>query len=87
MSNTECADKVISGYRLPKPVKCPQEVYNIMMKCWSTNPNERPTFSNILDNLKVIIGTENRVKSSFQSNKNTEFYQLNGEREDNYMNK
>lgn len=41
MSNKEVIDKVISGYRLEKLEKCPQEVYDIILKCWNVEPKSR----------------------------------------------
>uniref|UniRef100_A0A8C9FZD5 Protein kinase domain-containing protein n=1 Tax=Pavo cristatus TaxID=9049 RepID=A0A8C9FZD5_PAVCR len=32
------------GYRLPQPETCPKALYELMLKCWSTEPSERPTF-------------------------------------------
>uniref|UniRef100_F6PIA1 non-specific protein-tyrosine kinase n=3 Tax=Ciona intestinalis TaxID=7719 RepID=F6PIA1_CIOIN len=34
-----------SGYRIPKPVTCPDHVYGIMMKCWEKEPKQRPNFN------------------------------------------
>ena len=30
--------------RLEKPKKCPNRTYNLMLKCWSYDPGQRPTF-------------------------------------------
>ncbi|ESO84361.1 hypothetical protein LOTGIDRAFT_73042, partial [Lottia gigantea] len=32
------------GKRMKKPKQCTQPIYDIMLKCWSQAPNERPTF-------------------------------------------
>ncbi|KAI8510373.1 Tyrosine-protein kinase htk16 [Branchiostoma belcheri] len=32
------------GKRLSKPDKCPEKVYQIMLRCWSYEPSQRPTF-------------------------------------------
>ena len=60
MTNKDCADKVISGYRLPKPADCPDDVYNIMTKCWAADPTERPSFSKIIDMLKEVQGFQRK---------------------------
>ncbi|XP_061479641.1 tyrosine-protein kinase FRK [Rhineura floridana] len=39
--------KLDQGYRIPQPLKCPQELYNIMLQCWSAEPKERPTFETL----------------------------------------
>lgn len=43
-SNNEVYQKVISGYRMPAPPKCPDFLYDIMLKCWSAEPDDRPDF-------------------------------------------
>lgn len=32
------------GYRMPCPESCPGELYGVILKCWRSNPEERPTF-------------------------------------------
>ncbi|XP_078483972.1 proto-oncogene tyrosine-protein kinase Yrk-like [Ciona intestinalis] len=34
-----------SGYRIPKPVACPDHVYGVMMRCWEKEPKQRPNFN------------------------------------------
>jgi hypothetical protein len=31
MSNSEAAEEVLRGYRLPRPEKCPEELYELML--------------------------------------------------------
>jgi len=47
-SNAEVIDAVLKKERLPKPEGCPNELYEIMMKCWRHNPDERPSFGELL---------------------------------------
>uniref|UniRef100_A0A3B3DM12 Tyrosine-protein kinase n=1 Tax=Oryzias melastigma TaxID=30732 RepID=A0A3B3DM12_ORYME len=43
--NSEVYEKVSRGYRMPRPPKCPMSLYEIMMKCWSLEPEDRaPSF-------------------------------------------
>jgi len=49
LSFAETFQKIQSGYRLPKPEYCPQEVYDLMLRCWSKNPDSRPNFEEIFD--------------------------------------
>lgn len=44
MSNQEVIEKVSNGYRLPPPKNCPPNIIELMNKCWSYNPKERPNF-------------------------------------------
>ncbi|XP_077991868.1 proto-oncogene tyrosine-protein kinase Yrk-like [Glandiceps talaboti] len=32
------------GYRMQKPLHCPDSAYELMVKCWETEPIKRPTF-------------------------------------------
>lgn len=39
------------GKRLERPKICTDELYKLMMDCWSEKPEDRPTFSEIIDQL------------------------------------
>ncbi|XP_039878753.1 protein-tyrosine kinase 6b isoform X1 [Simochromis diagramma] len=43
-SNQEVYQQVTLGYRMPKPPNCPDFLYEIMKRCWSTEPADRPDF-------------------------------------------
>uniref|UniRef100_A0A4X1SUD3 Tyrosine-protein kinase n=1 Tax=Sus scrofa TaxID=9823 RepID=A0A4X1SUD3_PIG len=47
MSNPEVIRALEHGYRMPRPEHCPEELYNIMTRCWKNHPEERPTFEYI----------------------------------------
>uniref|UniRef100_A0A2K5Q799 Tyrosine-protein kinase n=1 Tax=Cebus imitator TaxID=2715852 RepID=A0A2K5Q799_CEBIM len=42
------------GERLPRPDKCPCEVYHLMKNCWETEASFRPTFQNLIPILKTV---------------------------------
>nr|AAA39733.1 platelet-derived growth factor A receptor [Mus musculus] len=47
-------NKIKSGYRMAKPDHATSEVYEIMVQCWNSDPEKRPSFyhlSEILENL------------------------------------
>ncbi|RDD45038.1 Latent-transforming growth factor beta-binding protein 4 [Trichoplax sp. H2] len=46
---------IISGHRLAKPDHCSDEIFEIMTSCWDANPDNRPSFSTLLDKLDEII--------------------------------
>ncbi|XP_032356290.1 protein-tyrosine kinase 6b [Etheostoma spectabile] len=46
-SNQEVYQKVTNGYRMPAPAKCSKSLYNIMLKCWSLEPDDRPDFKTL----------------------------------------
>ncbi|XP_053204265.1 uncharacterized protein DDB_G0288805-like isoform X2 [Panonychus citri] len=41
--------------RLPKPENCPQEIYQLMWKCWQFRPEDRPTFSEICQTMTTYF--------------------------------
>ena len=42
------------GGRLDCPENCPPEVYKIVKTCWYERPEERPTFKELLEQLKAL---------------------------------
>ncbi len=40
LSNSEAADKIVSDYRLPKPEECPEDIYAVMLSCWTTSSSK-----------------------------------------------
>lgn len=42
--------------RLPRPLKCPQNIYdNLMMPCWHKEPKERPDFGRLSQIINGLI--------------------------------
>jgi serine/threonine protein kinase len=41
------------GRRLERPEICTDELYSLMRQCWTTNPEERPTFQELVDTLDI----------------------------------
>lgn len=52
MSNPEVIRCLERGYRMPCPEHCPAELYAVMLKCWQSNPEERPTFEYLQSTLE-----------------------------------
>ncbi|XP_066291064.1 uncharacterized protein [Branchiostoma lanceolatum] len=54
MPTAGLVDQLKSGYRMSQPDDCPDPLYNLMLQCWSLDPEERPFFSKlaaVLDDL------------------------------------
>ncbi|KAM3617397.1 uncharacterized protein V6R79_005551 [Siganus canaliculatus] len=47
LNNQEVFQQVMKGYRMPAPPKCPDFLYQIMLKCWSAEPEDRPDFKTL----------------------------------------
>lgn len=48
-------DLLKSGYRMERPQIMSVEIYDIMVKCWYENPNQRPSFSTLLQELEGLL--------------------------------
>ena len=48
MSGRDVVHQVAKGYRMPRPegdgIACNDALYQMMLKCWSARPEDRPTF-------------------------------------------
>uniref|UniRef100_A0A6P7FPV5 Fibroblast growth factor receptor n=1 Tax=Diabrotica virgifera virgifera TaxID=50390 RepID=A0A6P7FPV5_DIAVI len=44
-----------NGHRMEKPPCCSLEIYMLMRECWSYQPNERPIFSELVEDLDRIL--------------------------------
>ncbi|XP_015344486.1 non-receptor tyrosine-protein kinase TYK2 isoform X1 [Marmota marmota marmota] len=42
------------GERLPRPDRCPCEIYQLMKNCWEAESSFRPTFQNLIPILKMV---------------------------------
>jgi fyn-related kinase len=47
MTNAEVLQQLERGYRMPKPLGCPDKLYDIMMECWKEDAEQRPTFESL----------------------------------------
>ncbi|XP_020837245.1 protein-tyrosine kinase 6 [Phascolarctos cinereus] len=59
MSNNEAHMKVLGGFRMLRPTKCPASIYDLMYKCWNLTPEERPSFKSLKEKLISFTNYEN----------------------------
>ena len=57
MRNDDVKAMVERGYRMECPIGCSRSLYEIMLKCWRRDPNERPTFEFLKRILEDIFMT------------------------------
>ncbi|XP_065209731.1 plexin-A2-like [Planococcus citri] len=50
-----------AGYRMMKPKNCSTTIYSLMSKCWNYQPEERPDFTTIIEELNVILADYNAI--------------------------
>uniref|UniRef100_A0A8D2B9G8 Tyrosine-protein kinase receptor n=1 Tax=Sciurus vulgaris TaxID=55149 RepID=A0A8D2B9G8_SCIVU len=53
-SNLDVLNYVQTGGRLEPPRNCPDDLWNLMTQCWAQEPDERPTFQKIQDQLQLF---------------------------------
>jgi len=53
VDNWDVSAFIRSGRRLQKPGKCPDHLYKLMERCWQIEPTDRPSFPDILVELKT----------------------------------
>lgn len=63
ITNQEVVKQVCDeGIRLPAPTKpraplgCPDELHQVMMKCWEHKPADRPNFEDVVEMLGEVPG-------------------------------
>ncbi|XP_053447517.1 proto-oncogene tyrosine-protein kinase ROS isoform X2 [Nycticebus coucang] len=53
-SNLDVLNYVQTGGRLEPPRNCPDDLWNLMIHCWAQDPDRRPTFHRIQDQLQLF---------------------------------
>ncbi|XP_066998855.2 platelet-derived growth factor receptor alpha [Anabrus simplex] len=53
--NEEFYNKLVSGYRMKKPEYATDDIYQLMSKCWLTNPNDRPSFTHLAESMGSFL--------------------------------
>jgi len=61
MEPRKMANILNRGYRMPKPSHVDEDLYKIMQDCWREDPDDRPTFENLRDNLKELENQHQRL--------------------------
>ncbi|XP_070536426.1 uncharacterized protein [Ptychodera flava] len=56
--NKEISEHIKHGQRMGKPPHCTDEIYSLMLKCWSQKPRNRPSCAEILAEIRRITKNE-----------------------------
>jgi len=54
MTNTKAREMLDGGYRMPAPENAPEEMYQLMLRCWQYEPEDRPHFNEIHNNIDLL---------------------------------
>ncbi|XP_045167311.2 plexin-A1-like isoform X2 [Mercenaria mercenaria] len=54
VDNSDIAAHVKEGNRLKKPKQCPEDVYGLMLRCWTLESESRPTFRQISEDIQIF---------------------------------
>ncbi|RMX49124.1 hypothetical protein pdam_00003867, partial [Pocillopora damicornis] len=46
--------RLSTGYQMPRPHQCSEELYTLMSSCWNENPLMRPSFNDIVHQLEYF---------------------------------
>ena len=58
MTNPQVLEAIQQGYRMPRPMGCPDKLYDIMMDTWREEPASRPTFETLQWQLEEFFSTD-----------------------------
>ena len=47
MNNAQVLDALKNGYRMPCPMGCPEQLYEVMKECWRDDASSRPRFETL----------------------------------------
>ena len=74
-TNSEASDAVLAGKRLNKPERCPNSVYEMMLRCWQEKTKDRPSMVEVYEALKSLQETSTGAINNNNA-KPEEFYTL-----------
>ena len=58
MTNAQVLEALQQGYRMPRPMGCPDKLYDVMLDCWKEEPASRPTFETLQWQLEEFFTTD-----------------------------
>ena len=68
MKNQQVLEALVhSRYRMPCPIGCPDRLYDIMLNCWSEEPDSRPTFETLQWQLEEFYTVDDSGYSQVES--------------------
>ncbi|KAK1175956.1 platelet-derived growth factor receptor alpha-like [Acipenser oxyrinchus oxyrinchus] len=83
-------NKIKSGYRMTRPEHANSEVYEMMMRCWSSEPEKRPSFCSLSNTVASLLPVEykksyEKVNCDFLKSDHPAVTRMKAETEDAYI--
>ncbi|KAG9334116.1 hypothetical protein JZ751_009151 [Albula glossodonta] len=66
LENKDVINQLEQGIRLPKPEQCPPTLYSLMTRCWTYDPRERPSFTELVCKLSEVHKMEKEQEVEMQ---------------------
>uniref|UniRef100_A0A8D0G4R1 Protein kinase domain-containing protein n=1 Tax=Sphenodon punctatus TaxID=8508 RepID=A0A8D0G4R1_SPHPU len=68
---------LLCGRRLPQPEYCPNPLYTLMLSCWASSPEKRPSFLDLIGELEKTVAS---LKGEHYINLNVTYINLDPSR-------
>ncbi|XP_022083851.1 tyrosine kinase receptor Cad96Ca-like [Acanthaster planci] len=66
---------LLGGFRLPRPAHCGEEIYVLMSECWTTEPEFRPSFTDLRQRLDCLLKLDSKLMDMSQFTSDVYLYQ------------
>ncbi|CAB1339770.1 unnamed protein product [Coregonus sp. 'balchen'] len=76
LENRDVINQLEQGIRLPKPDNCPPALYSLMTRCWSYDPRDRPSFTELVVKISDVhqMEKEQQVERERDRKRSTKFF-------------
>uniref|UniRef100_A0A4W5LI03 non-specific protein-tyrosine kinase n=1 Tax=Hucho hucho TaxID=62062 RepID=A0A4W5LI03_9TELE len=76
LENRDVINQLEQGIRLPKPDNCPPALYSLMTRCWSYDPSDRPSFTELVVKISDVhrMEKEQEVERERDRQRSTKFF-------------
>ncbi|XP_069370903.1 protein tyrosine kinase 2 beta, b isoform X2 [Paralichthys olivaceus] len=76
LENRDVINQLEQGIRLPKPENCPPALYSLMTRCWSYDPGERPSFTELVVKISDVhkMVKEQEVERERERARSTKYF-------------
>ncbi|XP_071536960.1 vascular endothelial growth factor receptor 1-like [Panulirus ornatus] len=83
--NRNFLQQLEGGYRMDKPKYANQDIYNLLLWCWTSEPEGRPTFTQAADCLEILMLPDLKNQYMFMNASNLRMNEERFQRETDYL--